>query len=341
MELGLSMASRSGLEPTRFAAAAAAAEAAGLDAFAVAERVADGFALAQAAVAATHRIEIGTAVANARLRHPALVAMTAATLDELSGGRFGLGLGVANVALNETTLGLDPVAPVGFMREYVEVVRSVLAQRPEAGGSAVPRVRALRLDRAPARSSLPVVLAGLQPRMLRLAGEIADGVLLNLVTPATIEGALAHVGKGLADAGRRRTGFRVSCVVPCSLGTDADVARRIGRELVAGYALHPAATRLFAATGHGGSLDQVGRLLRAGDRGAALAAVDDRLADEFLLHGDRDAVADRLTGYAAAGVDRVLLFPLADADVPQAWAAAVDRTIAFAEAARGRGEDTG
>jgi 5,10-methylenetetrahydromethanopterin reductase len=303
MPLGLSVASRSGLPARRFAELAASAETAGFDAFLVAERVADSFALCQAALAATETITVGTAVANARLRHPALTAMTAATVDELSGGRFLLGLGVANPSLNEGTFGLPPAAPVAFMRDYVETLRGVLAGTVE-------------LDR-PARPGIPIHLAGLQPRMLRLAGEIADGVLLNLTTPRTVPAALAEV----RAAGRDVT---VGCVLPCALGVDRAEARRAGREMVVGYALHPAATRLFAASGYVEELAAAAALLREGNRVAALGLVSDAMVDDFLLSGDEHQVAERIRGYLAAGVDLPILFPVAAAGE---WDAAVSRTI--------------
>jgi 5,10-methylenetetrahydromethanopterin reductase len=306
--LGLSVASRSGLPAARFAEFAAAAEGAGFSSFFVAERVADSFALCQAALAATSKLQVGTAVANARLRHPALTAMSAAAMDEQSGGRFVLGLGIANPALNETALGLPAVRPVGFMREYVAGVRSVL----RGGGVA--------LDRAPARSELPIMLAGLQPRMLRLAGEVADGVLLNLTTPATLASALSAVSP--------RPGFTVACVLPCSVGGDRQLARRTGQQLVAGYALHPAASRLFAASGYAEQLAEVARLLGAGDRAAALAQVGDDLIDDFLLRGERDQVLERIERYRAAGVDLPILFPVGGGE-PASWADAVKRTIGF------------
>lgn len=302
MKLGISVASRSGLPPGRFAELAAAAEGAGFSSFFVAERVADSLALSQAAIASTSTIQVGTAVANARLRHPALTAMSAATLDELSGGRFVLGLGIANPALNETTLGMPPVRPVAFMREYVCSVRTALRGD---------------MDR-PARTDLPILLAGLQPRMLQLAGEVADGVLLNLTTPGTLAGSLANVPVG-------RPGFTVACVLPCSLGGDDELARRTGQELVVGYALHPAASRLFAASGYALQLAEVAKLLQRGERAAALAMVDDAMVDDFLLRGDRRQVAERIEQYTAAGVDLPILFPVAGDD----WAAAVEATIDF------------
>ncbi|MGB3437650.1 MAG: LLM class flavin-dependent oxidoreductase [Actinophytocola sp.] len=307
MPLGLSVASRSGLPARRFAELAVDAEAAGLDAFLVAERVADSFALCQAALAATSTITVGTAVANARLRHPALTAMTVATLDELYGGRVLIGLGVANAALNEGALGLPPSAPVPFMRDYVRALRAHLA-----GDAAGPT-----LDRAPARADVPIYVAGLQPRMLRLAGEVADGVLLNLTTPATLPGALAEV----ARAGRDVT---VACILPCAVGTGAGTA---GRELVVGYALHPAAAKLFATSGYLGEMTAIAGLLRDGERARALDLVTDAMVDDFLLHGDEHDVAKRIATYQAAGVDLPILFPIAEEGD---WDRAVTATIDLA-----------
>ncbi|TCP43611.1 alkanesulfonate monooxygenase SsuD/methylene tetrahydromethanopterin reductase-like flavin-dependent oxidoreductase (luciferase family) [Tamaricihabitans halophyticus] len=315
MPLGLSVASRSGLPARRFGELAAYAETAGFDNFFVAERVADSLALCQAALAATSTITVGTAVANARLRHPALTAMTAATMDEQHGGRFLLGLGVANPALNEDSLGIPPAAPVPFMRDYVASLREVLA-----GG--------LGLDR-PARREVPVYLAGLRPRMLRLAAEIGDGVLLNLTTSRTIPDAIAQI----RAAGRQPA---VGCVLPCALGVDRADARDAGAELILGYARHPAAARIFAASGHTDELARLARLLDDGRRAEALRQVSDALVDDFLLWGDEQEVAGRLRTYLAAGVDLPILFPIGTAgDQPDRsglseWDTAVRRTVEVA-----------
>jgi alkanesulfonate monooxygenase SsuD/methylene tetrahydromethanopterin reductase-like flavin-dependent oxidoreductase (luciferase family) len=326
MQLGLSVATRSGLAAARIAAHAAAAESAGADAFFVAERVADAVPIAQAALAATRTITVGTAVANARLRHPALLAMGAATVDELSGGRFLLGLGTANAALNEGTLGLPAVPPVAYMREYVDVLRKTLAGAPDAGGTVGHRVRGLRPDRPAANHRIPLFLAGLLPRMLRLAGEVADGALLNLTTPRSLPIAVRAVLDGAAAAGRRRSDLVVACVLPCCLGADEKLTRRTGQELVVGYALHPAAARLFAASGYGAELATAAQRLRDGDRPGALSVISDEMVDDFLLRGDPARVRARIEGYRAAGVDLPILFPVpGDSD----WDTAVERTIDF------------
>lgn len=326
MQLGLSVATRSGLSAASIASSAADAEAAGAAAFFVAERVADGVAIAQAALAATRSIVVGTAVANARLRHPAHLAMTAATLDELSGGRFLLGIGTANAALNESALGLPAVPPVPFVREYVDVLRATLAGAPDAGGPVAHRVRALHLDHPPAASRVPLYLAGLLPRMQRLAGEVADGALLNLTTPQSLPAAVRAVVDGATAAGRERSEVVVACVLPCSLGDDDELSRRTGQELVVGYALHPAAARLFATSGYGEELAEVARLLRDGDRPAALAVVDERMVDDFLLRGDAPRVLARIERYRAAGVDLPVLFPVPGGGD---WVPAIRRAIDF------------
>src|SRR5215471_16700530 len=127
--LGLSIASHSGLPPAGVGAVAQAAELAGFSAVFVAEGHGDALALCHPVAAATRHARVGTAIANAALRPPVLAAKTAAQLDHASGGRFILGLGVANTIMN-TRFGIAPFAPLPMIEEYVGVVRAVL------GGSA-------------------------------------------------------------------------------------------------------------------------------------------------------------------------------------------------------------
>ena len=123
--LGLSIASHSGLPPTRIGELAGAAERAGFGAVFVAEGHGDALALCHPVAAATTRVLVGTAVANAALRPPVLVAKTAAQLDQAAGGRFILGLGVGNAVMN-ARFGLSPQAPLRMVEEHVAVVRSVI-----------------------------------------------------------------------------------------------------------------------------------------------------------------------------------------------------------------------
>lgn len=328
MSLALSVATRSGLSVAAVAELARRAEQQGLDAFYLAESASDAFVLAQAALGATADIEVGTAVANARLRHPAASAMTTAMLDDWSGGRFRLGLGVSNARFNEGWLGMPPVAPVDFMRDYLAAVREVL--QPSAPGTDGGAPPAFALDRPPARA-IPLALAALQPRMLRLAGEVADSVLLSLTTPRSIGAVLDEIRRGTARRPDGRDAVRVECVLPCCFDDDLAAARRAGRGVVIGYARHPAATRLFAERGYAAELTAVVTALDSGDVDAAHAVLGDEMVDDFVLVGDPAACADRIASYLAQGVDRVILFPLPhDGDWESAVSAAIDVSPALA-----------
>lgn len=317
MPIAVSIATRSGLSATTVADLARRAEDRGLDALFLAESASDSFVLAQAALAATRTLIVGTAVANARLRHPVAAAMATATLDEWSRGRFRVGLGVSNAAFNETLLGMPPVPAVAFMRDYVARMREVLD--PASGG-------ALKTDR-PVTHRVPIMLAALQPRMLALAGEIADAVVLSLTTPRTIASMLAHVAAGASGRPAGAAAVRVECVLPCCLDEDHAAARRAGRGVVIGYARHPAAVRLFAARGFATELAGVVAALDRGDIEAAHRVIGDDMVDDFVLVGDLDRCADRVAAYLAAGVDQPALFPLpADGD----WHTAIARTIDLA-----------
>jgi alkanesulfonate monooxygenase SsuD/methylene tetrahydromethanopterin reductase-like flavin-dependent oxidoreductase (luciferase family) len=215
-QLGLSIASHSGLPPGRIGALARAAELAGFSAVFVAEGHGDALSLCHPVAAATQAVRVGTAIANAALGPPVLAAKTAAQLDQAAGGRFVLGLGVANPVMN-ARFGIQPFAPLPMIEEYVGVVRAVL--RGQAGGydGQVFRTGMVPLDNPPVRPDLPVYLAALGPRMLELAGRIADGVILNLMTPAQAGQAASAVRAAGRDP-------EIACVVYCCLSEDPAAA---------------------------------------------------------------------------------------------------------------------
>jgi len=304
------------------AALARSAEAGGFDAVFVAERCADSLALAHSALLATERLTVGTAIANAGVRHPASTAVTAMTLADESGGRFVLGLGVANAALNETILGLPATRPVSYMREYVAILRAVLegGRAPQVGEYF--SVAGFLPDRQSA-TRVPIYLAGLLPKMLSLAGELADGVFLNLMTIASLPAAVTHIEAGLSRAGRARADIVVASLLPCCISTDADAAARAARQVVAGYAMHPAAGKLFSASGFSTELAQVRERLTHGEQDAA-ESVSHAMIDAFVAHGGSDVLPGRIKAYRDAGVDLPVLFPM---PVDDGWIPAMQRVI--------------
>src|SRR5690606_21077706 len=190
----------------------------------------------------TTRIDVGSAVMQIPARTPAATAMTAATIDALSGGRFRLGLGVSGPQVSEGWHGVRFDAPLARTREYVEIVRMALARQrvqyqgrhyqlplPDGPG------KALKLGFHPPRADIPIYLAALGPRNLRLAGEIADGWLALFLDPDHAGQLLAEVVAGRRAAGRDMTGFDVVATVPVVVGDDPVACAELVRWYAALY----------------------------------------------------------------------------------------------------------
>jgi 5,10-methylenetetrahydromethanopterin reductase len=306
--LGLSIASHSGLAPARIGALAGAAEQAGFAAVFVAEGHGDALALCHPVAAATGRVRVGTAIANAALRPPVLTAKTAAQLDHAADGRFILGLGVGNPIMNGR-FGIAPFPALPMIEEYVAVLRSVLSGQPGFAGQ-IFHNGPVPMDSPPARPELPIYLGALGPRMLELAGRIADGVMLNLMSPAQAGRAAGLVRAAAAAAGRDPASVEVVCVVHCCLSGDPGAAAEAAREVVPRYVLHPAVAQMFGEADARGDLRAVGELLLAGDRRGAAGRVPQPVADAFVAQGDAAACLKRVAEYRSAGVDLPVVFPM-------------------------------
>jgi alkanesulfonate monooxygenase SsuD/methylene tetrahydromethanopterin reductase-like flavin-dependent oxidoreductase (luciferase family) len=304
--IGLSIASHSGLPPARIGELAAAAETAGFGAVFVAEGHGDALSLCHPIAASTDSVRVGTAIANAALRPPVLAAKTAAQLDLASDGRFILGLGVANAVMNKR-FGIAPFQALQMIEEYTYVVRAVLSGKTDGYAGQIFTTGMVPLDSPPVRAELPIYLGALGPRMQALAGRVADGVILNLMTPAQAGQAAATVRAAAADAGRDPATVEVVCVVHVCVSDEADQAAAAARAVVPRYVLHPAVGALF---GEGVDLGPARARTLAGDRAGAAEVVPQAAADAFVAHGDPATCAARIAEYQAAGVDLVALFPM-------------------------------
>jgi F420-dependent oxidoreductase-like protein len=265
--------------------------------------------------ARTERIDLGSAVFQIPGRSPALTAMTAATLDALSGGRFRLGLGISGPQVSEGWHGVAFDKPLARTREYVEVVRLALSGQPVAyqGRHVVLPLpagpgRALKLTTGPARTDLPVYLAAVGPRNVELAGEIADGWLAVFFAPEHSAELLAHLDAGLATSGRDRSDFDVVPSVPLVVGDDPVLCADAVRDHVALYVggmgsreqnfYYAAACRM----GHEQAAETIQERYLARDRAGAAAAVPYDLIDSTSLLGHRGRLTEKMIAYAEAGV---------------------------------------
>ncbi len=273
----------------------------------------DSFLVLAAYGQATRRVGLGTGVVPIYPRHPVAMAQEAATLAEVSGGRFRLGIGVSHRPSTEA-LGLDMGQPLDVMREYVTVVRAALGGRARFEGRyyRVAWDAAFRLPSPPP----PLYLAGLSTPMLELAGELADGVVLWLCAPGYIRDvARPALARGRAKAGKTLEGFEIVAAVPVAVTDNVGSVTATFRDELVRYLGLPYYRAMLRASGFGEALAVFDR-----DRGrrAAADAVPAALSDALGAIGDRAAVRACVQSYRAAGVTLPVVRPIGGADAPHA-----------------------
>jgi alkanesulfonate monooxygenase SsuD/methylene tetrahydromethanopterin reductase-like flavin-dependent oxidoreductase (luciferase family) len=273
----------------------------------------DAFVVLSAYAHATRAVGLGTGVVPIYPRHPVAMAQEALTLAELSAGRLRLGVGVSHRPMMTDALGLDMGEPLRVMREYVGALRAALGGQVEHAG---PRYRVAwksALPRLPAPP--PVLLAGLSPRMLELAGEIADGTVLWLAAPGYIrEVALPALARGRARAGKDMAGFEIVAAVPLALTEDPSAATALFREELVRYLLLPFYRAMLARSGFGEQLAAFDRDRGAG--GPPGRAVPERLAAALGGIGDRAALRATVESYRRAGVTLPAVRPIGFPEAP-------------------------
>jgi F420-dependent oxidoreductase-like protein len=279
--------------------------------------------------AQTERVDVGAAVMQIPARTPAMTAMTAATLDTLSGGRFRLGLGVSGPQVSEGWHGVRFDKPLGRTREYVDIVRSALRRErvqyagehftlPLPGGQGRP----IKLTVHPVREEIPVYLAAVGPKNLELTGEIADGWLAIFYAPEHAALSLDPIRAGREKAGKgapgdRLAGFDVVPTVPVNLADDVDSAVAPIRGYTALYIGGMGSRQqnfynaLARRMGFDAAADTVQDLYLDRRYEEAAAAVPRELVEQVSLVGPFEAVRDRLQAYADAGVTTLTLSPFA------------------------------
>jgi F420-dependent oxidoreductase-like protein len=269
--------------------------------------------------AQTSSIDIGSAVFQIPGRSPAMTAMTAATLDTLSGGRFRLGLGVSGPQVSEGWHGVRFDKPLTRTREYVEIVRMALARetvRHEGQFWTLPLPdgpgKALRLAVRPAREKIPLYLAAIGPKNLELTGEIADGWLAIFYAPEHAGELMGHIEKGRSKAGQTLDGFDVVPTVPVIIGEGsaeglaacAAPLRHYAALYVGGMGSREQNfyNRLAVNMGYDDAAARVQELYLAHQQRDAAEAVPFEFIDRTSLIGPPERIRDRLHAYAEAGV---------------------------------------
>lgn len=329
MRLGLNLGYATSAEQLREnLQLAAAADDIGYDVVWVAEAYGSDAATVLGAIAVTtRRIEIGSAVLQIPGRTPAMTAMTAATLDALSGGRFRLGLGVSGPQVSEGWHGVRFSDPLGRTREYVQIVQQAIARRRvTAGGNhfTLPLAdgpgKSLVLSLQPVRPQVPLYLAAVGPNNLSLTGEIADGWLAIFFDPDSGSQHISRIHAAAGAVGRDASAIDISVQASLALHQDPERAALLVRPTAALYIggmgskkvnfYHGIATSM----GFEREADEVQERFLSRDYAGAAAAVPFQFIDRTSLLGDVDRIVQRLHTLAGQGVTTVNVSP-ADPDL--------------------------
>jgi probable F420-dependent oxidoreductase len=260
---------------------------------------------------ATSTIRVGTGVVPIYTRTPATMAQTAASIDALSGGRLTLGLGVSHRPVVEGWHGQTIDRPVHEMREYVAIVRAILrGEDPPAGEKWHTGFHLFGLDPQP---QLPIYVAALSPAMLRLAGEVADGVLLWLCCPDYIrEVVIPEVTAGRERAGKTLDGFDVVPAVPAALVADPTEPHTAMRKDLLPYFGLPFYRAMLERSGFGAEIAAFDAA--SGNVERMQAAISERFLEQLTAVGDAAAVRAGLERYRAAGATSPCVGPIPKTD---------------------------
>jgi F420-dependent oxidoreductase-like protein len=319
MRLGLAF-SYAGLDPNALIAAAKRADSLGFDSLWTAEAYgSDAIVPLTWAAAHTERVHLGTAIMQMPGRTPAMTAMTAATIDQLSGGRFRLGLGVSGPQVVEGWHGEAYGKPLGKTREYVDIVRTILRREaalehhgehydiPYSGPDATGLGKPLKTILHP-RADIPIYLAAIGPKNVRLAAEIANGFLPVFWAPSRWQAAFGESLEGVDF-----TTFDVAPTVTVIMGDDVDACRAMVKPFAALYVGGMGArgrnfyNDLACRYGFEAAAKEIQDLYLDGKKNEAAAAVPDELVDEIALCGPKERIAERVEIWKASPVGTMIV----------------------------------
>jgi F420-dependent oxidoreductase-like protein len=274
--------------------------------------------------AKTEKINVGTAIMQMTARAPAMTAMTAATLDLLTGGRMLLGIGASGPQVVEGWHGVPYGKPVTRAREYVEVIRKILERErplehhgehydiPTRSGSGLGKP--LKLIIHPLRSNIPIYLAAVGPKNVALAAEIAEGWLPIFFSPQRVNVYREWLDEGFAKAGggKNLSSFDMAPTVTIQMSDDVANCRNMIKPHLALYIGGMGAREknfyfnIACRYGYEEAANRIQDLYLAGKKMEAVMAVPDELVDEVALCGPRERIADRLAAWKECGITTLI-----------------------------------
>jgi probable F420-dependent oxidoreductase len=288
-------------------------EDAGFESCWAAETTNTAFVSAAVAIGATDSIKVGTAIALAFPRSPTITAMTAWDLDELSGGRFILGLGSQVKRVNENRFSVTFEHPAPKLKEYAQVLRTVWAAN--RGDDVVHEGRFYRVTMPtfhgqpqPDRRDVPIYFAAVGPAMARVCGEVADGLIGHpLASPLYLREVIRPaVEEGADRAGRKPEECNLTASPMIAVADDVDLARREVKLQIAFYATTRTYKQILQLHDRGGLVPQLRSAFEARDKDRMVELIDDELCDAIAAAGSADEVRERVAAWEVVA-DRILV----------------------------------
>ena len=273
----------------------------------------------------TETIKLGAAILQVPARPPAAAAMAGATIDKLSGGRFIFGFGPSGPQVSEGWYGVPYAKPWGRTREYIEVVREIVAREgpiehdgehyklPLPGGEG----KALKLNFHPERNRIPVFVGAIGRKSVEMAAEICDGWIPIFFSVDAFEQTWGeHLEAGFAKGGRQRSDLEVSPSLQVAIDGDLEAAKSVVKAGLVLYfgGMGSRKTNFYVDLAHrfgfGEVADEVQRRFQEGDRGGAYEAMPDEIVEATSLVGSEAEVAERIERFRGAGIDRLIVSPV-------------------------------
>jgi 5,10-methylenetetrahydromethanopterin reductase len=290
------------------------AEDAGFESLWVTERYfhEETFALLGFLAATTQRLKLGLGVINPYTRHPALIAMASATLDRICNGRFLLGLGRSDRGVIQERMGIPYGNSRTILQEAVGLVRDLTSGARATTTDGHFKLQNVALAIEPIQQPLPIYLAAIGPKALRLAGAIADGVLLNAYVPTGyITYAVQTIRQAARDAGRDANAIDIACMLVVRPTDHPEVFRASLKQRLVRLLAEPYVGEILLDTGgfDPGILPPLRTLAGQGDEHEATRLIGNDMVEAFYLLGSAEHCRQRLAEYRQAGVDLPLLLP--------------------------------
>jgi probable F420-dependent oxidoreductase len=263
------------------------------------------------ALAATTDYELGVAVVPVQTRTVFVLGMSAVSLAQLSGGRFSLGVGASSEVLVSRFGGQPFDRPLTNLREAVEALRPILRGERSTFDGRYVKIGGYKSP-TPPPAAVPLYLGSLNPKSLRMAGELADGLCINQIAPHHVPAMLDEVRAGAKEAGRELpVDFPVVARLFCLVTDDAAAARSILKMVFAPYVATSVYNRFYRWMGYEEEAEAIAQAAEAKDREAMGKAFSDRIAQDLFVVGAADEVVARLREYVEAGVTVPVIAPLA------------------------------